>query len=286
MSAEVEFTDNSEEVLRLLRGATEAAAEIIGGLCETYAKGLVAHPRRLAPEIRNSITHRVEMEENGPVLYVGSNLEVAAYVELGTGREYDPPPEWLENNARGGKGQAGLESWIYYDELEQTFKVGTPQPPRPFLRPAVLEHVDEYRKVIEDQMKNAESRGPVPVTLFSTSKKYEVWMVNYTIEHIRMFSQHIFRNHGFLTFFDNKSCGNHIIDKCRNFSVIYFIIIYNPLYSALTFYAIVMQISIKSYTVFCSGISVIYAIPCRRNRMRHRKDKITSFIKKTINFFH
>lgn len=153
---DVEFTDNSEEVLRILRGATMSAAEIVGGMWESNAKGLVSIPRRLAPELRNSITHRVEDTDDGPVLSVGSNMEEAPYVELGTGRHYDPPPEWMENHATGGKGQAGLEYWVYFDELEGKFKIGTPQEPHPFLRPAMLDNIEQYKQVIRGELENAE----------------------------------------------------------------------------------------------------------------------------------
>lgn len=153
---DVQFTDNSEEVLRILRGATMSAAEIVGGMWESNAKGLVSIPRRLAPELRNSISHRVEDTDDGPVLMVGSNMEEAPYVELGTGRHYDPPPEWMENHAKGGKGQAGLEYWVYFDELEGKFKIGTPQEPHPFLRPAMLDNIEQYKQVIRGELENAE----------------------------------------------------------------------------------------------------------------------------------
>lgn len=147
----VELTDNSGAVLDALEKAKAQVLEIWGGKIESYAKANIVSPARLAPELRNSITHRVE----GDSVRVGSNQQVAAYVELGTGRHYEPPPEWLENNAQGGKGQAGLESWIYFDPVEDKFKIGTPQEARPFLRPAVNDHTDELKKIAEDTMKDA-----------------------------------------------------------------------------------------------------------------------------------
>lgn len=150
--ASVEITDNSAEVLAALERAKAQALEILGGKIESYAKANLVAPKRLAPELRNSITHRVE----GDAVRVGSSQEVAAYVELGTGRHYEPPPEWLQNAAKGGRGQAGLESWIYYDELEKQFRIGTPQEARPFLRPAVTDHTDEFKSIAEEQLKNAD----------------------------------------------------------------------------------------------------------------------------------
>lgn len=150
--ASVELTDNSAEVLEALNQAKPQVLEIWGGKIESYAKANVVAPKRLAPELRNSITHRVE----GDAVRVGSNRQDAAYVELGTGRHYEPPPEWLENNAQGGKGQAGLESWIFFDPLDNKFKIGTPQEARPFLRPAVNDHTDEFKSIAEEKLKNAE----------------------------------------------------------------------------------------------------------------------------------
>lgn len=151
MPADVKMENNTAAFLEALKGATETTLEVIGGKAETYAKGLVAHPARLAPEIRNSITHAVE----GGQLRVGSSLEVAAYIELGTGPNYEPPPEWLENQAKGGKGQAGISQWIFFDPLENKFKIGTPQKARPFLRPAIQDHLDEYVRDIEQGLQNA-----------------------------------------------------------------------------------------------------------------------------------
>ena len=150
--ANVELTDNSAEVLEALNQGKAQVLEIWGGKIESYAKANVVAPKRLAPELRNSITHRVE----GDAVRVGSNQQVAAYVELGTGRHYEPPPEWLENNAQGGKGQAGLELWIFFDPLDNKFKIGTPQEAHPFLRPAVNDHTDEFKSIAEEQLKNAE----------------------------------------------------------------------------------------------------------------------------------
>ena len=159
--ADVEFIDNSEAVLQILEKACDSAAEIIGGMWESNAKGLVAPrgpkgtpwPSDLATALRNSITHAIEKG----VLMVGSNMEVAPYVELGTGKFYNPPPEWLQNHAKPkhGYGQAGIDEWFFFDELEQTFKIGVPMDACPYLRPAMLDHVDDYRAVVVGEMENA-----------------------------------------------------------------------------------------------------------------------------------
>ena len=128
--ADVQITDNSAEVRDALEQAKARALEIIGGKIESYAKGLVPVD---TGALRNSITHAVD----GDTVIAGSNLPYSAYVELGTGKEYSPPPEWIENNAERG---AGIKGGVK---------------PRPYLRPAVENHTDEYKGIIENELKNA-----------------------------------------------------------------------------------------------------------------------------------
>ena len=126
----VDITDNSAEVRAALEQAKARALEIIGGKAESYAKGLVPVD---TGALRNSITHAVEDD----TAVVGSAVYYAPYVELGTGKEYSPPPEWIENNAPRG---AGIKGGVK---------------PRPYLRPAIENHLDEYKNVIENELKNA-----------------------------------------------------------------------------------------------------------------------------------
>jgi phage gpG-like protein len=128
---DVQITDNSPEVLAALEQAKARALEIIGGKIESYAKGLVPVD---TGALRNSITHRVD----GDTVEAGSAINYAPYVELGTGKDYSPPPEWIENNAQRG---AGI--------ISRSVK------PRPYLRPAIIDHVDEYKNVVENELKNA-----------------------------------------------------------------------------------------------------------------------------------
>lgn len=141
----VDITDNSAEFKAALEQAAARALEIIGGKIESYAKGL-------APEhtgaLKNSITHAVD----GDTVFAGSAIKYAPYVELGTGKEYQPPPEWMQNNAPRGR---GLDKWYYRDELTGEWRVGLPQKPRPYLRPAVENHLEEYKNIIDSELKNA-----------------------------------------------------------------------------------------------------------------------------------
>lgn len=100
--------DNTDEFRDGLDAALTRALEKVGLVAEGYAK-------RLCPvdtgRLRNSITHVIDAGEQA--VYVGTNVEYAPYVELGTSR----------------------------------------QKAQPFLRPAAQDHVGEYRRIIEGELR-------------------------------------------------------------------------------------------------------------------------------------
>ena len=128
----VQFTDNSKEVLEAMQQAAVRALEKCGLTAEGYAK-------RLCPvdtgNLRNSITHTVDEEE--PAAYIGSNTEYAAYVELGTGKYVS-----------GGR----PTPWVYQDEKGNWHRTNG-QKAQPYLKPAVAANANKYRKIIEDELK-------------------------------------------------------------------------------------------------------------------------------------
>ncbi len=75
----VDYKDNSEEVLAAMGKAIKNGLEAIGLTAETYAKK--ATPVDTG-RLRNSISHTVD----GEAAYIGTNVEYAPYVELGTSR--------------------------------------------------------------------------------------------------------------------------------------------------------------------------------------------------------
>ena len=161
MGADIEFNDNSEEVLRLMRGATLKGAEMSGMALESAAKRLCqpkgpnGNPMRDGTELRNSITHVVRETPEGPELSVGTNMQIGPYVETGTGKEYDPSPEWIETHSSDKHSKGGLDEWIYFDELEQVFRIGKPIPAQPYLRPAFLNNVDTIKGIMQSELENA-----------------------------------------------------------------------------------------------------------------------------------
>ena len=75
----VDYKDNSQQVLSALEKAIKNGLEAIGLTAETYAKK--ATPVDTG-RLRNSISHAVD----GEAAYIGTNVEYAPYVELGTSR--------------------------------------------------------------------------------------------------------------------------------------------------------------------------------------------------------
>ena len=135
----VDITDNSAAFLRALGQTAPEILELIGLKAEDYAKKLcpvgtpesTGIPGYRGGTLRNSITHRVDDK----VLSVGSNVHYAPYVELGTGPHFEPPPEWMENNAERGRGVGA--SYVR---------------PRPYIRPAIEQHKTEYEQIAKREL--------------------------------------------------------------------------------------------------------------------------------------
>ena len=75
----VDYKDNSQQILSAMEKGIKNGLEAIGLTAETYAKK--ATPVDTG-RLRNSISHTVD----GEAVYIGSNVEYAPYVELGTSR--------------------------------------------------------------------------------------------------------------------------------------------------------------------------------------------------------
>lgn len=98
--------DNTPMVKAEATAAIVRALEIIGLKAEKYAKALCPVD---TSNLRNSINHTVKEKTT----YVGTNVEYAPYVELGTSRMGE----------------------------------------KPYLRPSIQDHLDEYKNIIETELK-------------------------------------------------------------------------------------------------------------------------------------
>lgn len=112
MSAKIEATitvNNIDEVKKELQGAVNTALEAIGLQAESYAKLLCPVD---TGRLRNSITHE---QEDDTTEVIGTNVEYAAYVEMGTSR----------------------------------------MKAQPYLEPAVTNHTSEYQDIVERYLRNS-----------------------------------------------------------------------------------------------------------------------------------
>ena len=131
----VEFIDNSKEILSAMERAGISAMERCGQQAEGYAVDLVPVD---TGNLRNSISHKVDPEE--PSVYIGTNNEYAAYVELGTGK-------YAETGGR-------QDPWVYQD-AEGRWHHTNGQRAQPYLRPAVANHKQTYQNIIKNELENA-----------------------------------------------------------------------------------------------------------------------------------
>lgn len=130
----VVFNDYSQDVLEAMREAVLRALERCGMKAESYAADLAPAAKKNDGTLRDSITHQVSEAESA--VYIGTNVEYAPYVELGTGKHYP-----------GGR----PTPWVYQDD-EGNWHWTAGNPARPFLAPAVKDHAQTYRNIIEDEM--------------------------------------------------------------------------------------------------------------------------------------
>ena len=144
MAKNIEYRDNTEEVLSALEAAIKRGNEAIGMTAEGHAKKKITAAGAVdTGRLRNSITYALAGEEThvksykankggkdretytydgtaegkkGSGVYIGTNVEYAPGIELGTHR-----------------------------------KAGAVH----FLQDAATGHTDQYKKLMEDSMKNA-----------------------------------------------------------------------------------------------------------------------------------
>lgn len=119
---EVTLTSNKDEILEALGEQLGQAMIAIGMTAESNAKQEITKAVYDTPEsksgyvrtgrLRNSISYGVDTDE--PAVYIGSNVEYAPYVELGTSK----------------------------------------MRARPFLKPAVENYAGEYKDLLEQAMKS------------------------------------------------------------------------------------------------------------------------------------
>lgn len=130
MSIEITLNANFDDYAGdNLDDAVAAALERVGSAAEGFAADLAPVD---SGRLRNSITHKVD--DNS--VTIGSPLEYAAYVELGTGKY-----------TAGGRNTP----WVYKDD-KGNWHYTHGQRAQPFLKPALQNNIKTYQAIIKDEL--------------------------------------------------------------------------------------------------------------------------------------
>jgi len=140
------YKDNSGEVSRLFRIACREALEEAGQFIADDAnkRAPVGDTGQL------SKSYDFNVDASAQTLKVGSPLEYAPYVELGTGPHYEKPPKWVENFAP--RGHHDTDPWWYIGD-DGEWHMGWFISAQPHLRPAVTENATAIRDIFKDHLK-------------------------------------------------------------------------------------------------------------------------------------
>ena len=137
--------DNRARVFRNVENACRRTLEDIGN-------AVVGHIRDTVPVDTGALrdSYMVDVIDNHH-MRVGSPLEYAPFVELGTGPNYEQPPGWVTNLAQPG--YHSVDPWWYLGddgEWHQGWFIRS----QPHLRPAFLNHADEYMRIFRRNLRN------------------------------------------------------------------------------------------------------------------------------------
>lgn len=135
--ANYELDSHLDEVLLKLAMATNKALHEIGMVSVGHAQVNLQKQNAIdTGALMNSITHQVDDHD----VYVGTNIDYAIYVEMGTGK----------HALFGGR----QTPWAYMDDNGVWHRTEGMRP-RPYLKPAVTEHVAEYAKILKQNLIDA-----------------------------------------------------------------------------------------------------------------------------------
>lgn len=123
----VKFTSNAPQFPEEVSKTIRKALETIGGQAENYAKiNLTRNKSVQTGTLRGSVTHK---PADDTTMAVGTNVEYAPYVELG---HHQQPGRYVPKLGKRLK-----KSWVA---------------PKPYLRPAVENHIEEYTRIIKKEL--------------------------------------------------------------------------------------------------------------------------------------
>lgn len=129
--------DNRNKLKRELEDREEKFLTLAGELIGNAAKSNITHVGAVdTGALRNSIRSVVKDK----TVVTGSDKEYAPYIEYGTGA----------GNIPGGSTKP---HWVYYNQADGQFHVAYPQPPRPWMKPALYDNVEALKKLFEDVLR-------------------------------------------------------------------------------------------------------------------------------------
>lgn len=117
--------DNTKEILKATDEAIYNALDIIGHKAADYAAGLAPSD---TGNLRNSMTSEVSQQEKA--VYIGTDVEYAPFVEFG-------------HHQQPGRYVPAIEKRLVREFV----------PGKPFLKPAIQNHIDEYKNILETELK-------------------------------------------------------------------------------------------------------------------------------------
>lgn len=139
--------NNIPKVLMKLDTVEERTLEQIG-------EAAVKHTRDKTPVDTGALrdSYMADVDAQNHRVRVGSPMEYAPFVELGTGPNYEDPPDWVTNYAQ--RGHHAVDPWWYMGD-DGEWHLGWFVRPQPHLRPAFLNHVNEYIRIFRNNLRNA-----------------------------------------------------------------------------------------------------------------------------------
>lgn len=126
--------DNRNKLFSALEDREEKFLTLAGELIGNAAKANITSVGAVdTGALRNSIRSVVKDR----TVVTGSDKEYAPFIEYGTGSA----------NVPGGTSKP---HWVYFNQADGKFHVAYPQPPRPWLKPALYDNIDTLKKLFED----------------------------------------------------------------------------------------------------------------------------------------
>ena len=130
--------DHTEEILDALAEKVSAALEAVGNQAVSHAKQNVTEgDRRRTGTLENSISHLVD--DGSKTVHIGTNNEYAIYNEMGTGIHVE--------------GGGGRQTPWHYQDAQGNWHTTRGMRPIHFLKNAIANHIEEYRAIIEQILK-------------------------------------------------------------------------------------------------------------------------------------